>query len=71
MVSRNKPVVSAALEAVQGIDEVYEGYRADLVEKLSRALRVLDSGDNERSQRKATEDLIKGFAAEVSAKLGE
>ena len=71
MVGRPKPVVSAAWEAVQEIDEVYEGYRADLVDRLSRALQFLDSGDNERSQRKATEDLIKRFAAEISAKLGE
>ena len=52
MVGLTKPVVSAALEAVQEIDEMYEGYRADLAERLSMALQFLDSGANERSQRR-------------------
>ena len=71
MVSLVRPVLVAAQEAVQEIGEPYEGYHADLVNTLTEALQILRSDPIERAQRRATEDLIKNFAANVSARLGE
>ena len=66
-----RPIHDAAREAVEDIGEPYDGYHEDLINALTKALQLLHSEPSERAQRRATEDLIKGFAAEVSAKVGE
>ena len=71
VVSSVRPILDAAREAVEDIGEPYDGYHADLINTLTKALQLLHSEPSERAQRRATEDLIKGFAAEVSAKVGE
>ena len=71
MVGSVRPILDAAREAVEDTGEPYDGYHADLINTLTKALQLLRSEPSERAQRRATEDLIKGFAAEVSAKVGE
>ena len=71
MVSSVRPILVAAREAVLEIGEPYDGYHAGLIGALTKALQVLDSEPSERAQRRATEDLIRSFAAEVSTRLGE
>ena len=71
MIGSVRPILDAAREAVEDIGEPYDGYHADLVSTLTKALQLLRSEPSERTQRRATEDLIKGLAAEVSAKVGE
>ena len=71
MVGSVRPILDAARKAVGDIGEPYDGYHADLINTLTKALQLLHSEPSERAQRRASEDLIKGFAAEVSAKVGE
>ncbi len=66
-----KPIIDAAQEAVGYINEPYDGYHVDLVNTLTKALQLLHSEPGKRAQRRATESLIKGFAGEVSARVGE
>ena len=71
MLGSVSPVIVAAREAVQDIGELYDGYYVDLIRELVNALQILDSQPGQLAQRKATEDLIKRFAAEVTPKLGD
>ena len=71
MVRSVKPILDAAVEAVKDIGEPYGGYHADLVNTLTKGLQLLHSEPGQRAQRKATEDLIKVFAAKVNAKVEE
>lgn len=66
-----RPVLAAARDAVQEIGEPYDGYQAVLVDMLTKTLQIMQDEPNERAQRRATEVLIKQFAADVSARLGE
>ena len=66
-----RPVLAAARDAVQEIGEPYDGYQADLVDMLTKTLQVLQDEPSDRAKRRATEELIKQFAAAVSARLGE
>ena len=71
MLGSVSPVIVAAREAVQDIGELYDGYHVELIRELVNALQILDSQPGQLAQRKATEDLIKRFAAEVTLKLGD
>ena len=71
MLGSVSPVIVAAREAVQDIGELYDGYHGELIRELVNALQILDSQPSQLSQRKATEDLIKRFAAEVTLKTGD
>lgn len=71
MVGSAKPVHVSALEAVLDIAKPYDGYHADLVDILTKAINVLRTEPSERGQLRATENLVKAFAEQVSAKLGE
>ena len=69
--SKKKPVLAAAIDTVQDIAEPYDGYHVDLVDTLTKALQILHSVPGEREQRRAVEDLVKGFSSEISTRLGE
>ena len=71
MLGSVSPVIVAAREAVQDIGELYDGYRGDLIRELVHALQILDSQTGQAAQRRAIEDLIKRFNAEVILKLGD
>ena len=61
----------AALDSVRDVPEPFEGYHADLVTTFTRVLHVLHTEPSDRAQRRAVEDLIVDFAAQVSSRLGE
>ena len=71
MLGSVSPVIVAAREAVQDIVELYDGYHGELVRELVNALQILDSHPGQLAQRRATEDLIKRFAAQITLKLGD
>ena len=68
MLGSVRPVLIAAREAVLEIDQRYDSYHAELIDGLTQALQILDSEPSQSSQRRATDDLIKKFAAEVDLK---
>ncbi len=64
-------ISDAARDAVQDISEPYDNYHAELVSKFTRVLQILHFAPNDRAQRRAIEELVKGFAGEISIKLEE
>ena len=61
----------AARDAVLDIEKRYDGYDAELIDGLTQALKILESEPSPRGQSRATEELIKRFAAGVATKMGE
>ena len=71
MLGSVRPVLLAARDAVQDIESRYDGYDADLIDGLTQALKILDSEPSPRGQSRATEELIKRFAAGLATKIEE
>ena len=71
MLGSVRPVLLAAREAVLDIEHRYDGYDADLIDGLTQALKILESEPSSRGQNRATEELIKKFAAGLASKIGE
>ena len=71
MLGSVRPVLLAARDAVQDIESRYDGYDADLIDGLTQALKILDSEPSSRGQSRATEELIKRFAAGLATKIEE
>ena len=71
MVSAARLLTNAARQVVQEIDTLYEGYDAELVTQFTRMLQILRDEPAETAQRRAVENLLRGFASYVNAKLEE
>ena len=71
MVSAARLLTNAARQVVQEIDTLYEGYDAELVTQFTRMLQILRDEPSETAQRRAVENLLRGFASHVNAKLEE
>lgn len=69
MADATKLVASAAGEAVQDVVERYDGYHAHLVGKFVDVLRIQHSEPGDRARRRAIQDLVAAFAAEVTVHL--
>ena len=71
MLGSVRPVLLAARDAVLDIEKRYDGYDADLIDGLTQALQILASEPSSRGQSRATEELIKRFAAGLATKIKE
>lgn len=69
MPDATKLVSNAAGEAVQDIAERYDGYHAHLVGRFVEVLRIQHAEPGDRARRRAINELVTAFAAEVSARL--
>ena len=66
-----KLLTEAAREAMQDLSEPYDDYHADLIYQFIGVIRIIKSVPGETAQRRAIEELVSGFSAEISAKLKE
>lgn len=66
-----KLLTEAARESLQDISEPYDDYHADLTYQFIGAIRIIKSVPGESAKRRAIEELVSGFSAEISAKLKE
>ena len=71
MVSAARLLTNAARQVVQEIDRQYEGYDAELVTQFTRVLQLLRDEPTETTQRRAVENLLRGFASHVNANSEE
>lgn len=71
MLGSVRPVLLAAREAVLDVEQRYDGYDADLIDGLTQALKILESEPSSRGQTRATDELIKKFAAGLDTKIRE
>ena len=62
MVNTVKLLSDAARDSVQDISEPYDNYHAELVYTFTRVIQILQSEPGNRVQRRAIEDVVKGFA---------
>lgn len=60
-----KVVIDAAEEVVLDIDELYDGYRAELVSKLAEALFALQSNTGDAVHRREISKIVESFADKV------
>lgn len=65
-----KVVIDAAKEVVHDIDELYAGYRAELVGKLADVLYALQSNNSEAARRREITKIVETFAGKVKYKRG-
>lgn len=66
-----KLLTEAARESMQDIGEPFDNYHADLIYQFIGVIRIIKSVPGETAQRRAIEDLVSGFSAEISARLEE
>ncbi len=67
----SKLLFEATRDAVAGIDELYEGYHAELVRSLSRILQILREEASTNAQHREIGELLKQFAAQIQARTEE
>ena len=71
VVSSARMLTNAARQVVQDIDNLYDGYDADLVSQFTSVLQLLRDEPPEAAQRRAVETSLRGFASRVNANLEE
>ena len=71
MVSSARLLTNAPRQVVPEIDTPYQGYDAELIAQFTRVLQLLREEPTEPAQRRAVENLLRGFASQVNAKLEE
>ena len=71
MINTVKLLTEAARESVRDISEPYDDYHADLIYQFIGVIRNIKSEPGEHAQRRAIEELVTGFAGEISTKLKE
>ena len=69
MPDSTRPVLIAALEQANRIDERYEGYRALLVHQLASVIQVQDAGGSQSERRGRVEAQVVAAADKVGAQL--
>ena len=69
MVNAARILTSAAREAVQDIDKLYDGYDVELVRTFTSVLQILRDEPGPQAQRRGIETLLQGLASEVNARL--
>ena len=69
MVSASRLLTNAARQVVGEIDFPYEGYDTELVSQFIQILQLLREEQIDTAQRRAVENLLRGFASQVNAKL--
>lgn len=60
-----KVVIDAAKEVVHDIDELYAGYRAELVGKFADVLYALQSNNSDAARRREITKIVESFASKV------
>ena len=60
-----KVVIDAAKEVVHDIDELYAGYRAELVGKFADVLYALQSNNSDADRRREITKIVESFASKV------
>ena len=71
VVSSARMLTNAARQVVQDIDNLYDGYDADLVSQFTSVLHSLRDEPTEAAQRRAVATLLRGFASQVNVNLEE
>lgn len=60
-----KVVIDAAKDVVRDIDELYDGYRTELVGKLADVLYALQSNNSDAARRREITKIVEAFAGKV------
>lgn len=69
MPESTRPLLGAALEQANRIDERFEGYRALLVQQLAAVIQVQDGGGSHAARRGRVEAQVVAAAEKVGAQL--
>lgn len=60
-----KVVMDAAKEVVEDIDELYDGYRAEIVDKLADLLYAVQSNTSDTARHREITKIVEAFAGKV------